>query len=360
MSSPIVPAVPAPLPAVPVPGSAVSGSAVPVPGPVGAVPGADPVSGGPGHGLTIGHDVDRSVRVAWRGAELFRYVYAPQEPRAEAPRPYFHPLRTLAGNVVSLYRPHDHLWHKGLCFGISNFGPDNFWGGSTYLRGQGYRTLDNIGVVEHLDFPALRPDADAVRMVERLRWVGRNGDRVVSERRRLAVAVWANLSAWRLSFETVLRNDSDAVIPVGSPTTQGRENAGYGGLFWQGPRSFRGGRVVSPAGFGADELMGWRGPWLGFVGRHDGLGPAETLASTLVFRDHPTNPGSPTRWFVRTEPYGCLGPAPFFDREYAFAPGTELRLRYDVLVADGERDPTGCARLAERAAATELLTDPDR
>ncbi|AVT35660.1 PmoA family protein [Plantactinospora sp. BB1] len=348
---PLVPAAAPPPPAVPV------ASARP-PLPTGAVPAQGAAAGGAGNGLAVSHDVGRSVRVGWRGAELFHYVYTPPEPREEAPRPYLHPLRTLAGNVVSLYRPHDHLWHKGLCFGISNFGPDNFWGGGTYLRGQGYRRLDNIGVVEHLDFPVLRCDPDAVRLVERLRWVTRDGRRVVSEQRRLAVAVWANQSAWRLRFETVLRNDGDTVITIGSPTTQGRENAGYGGLLWQGPRSFRGGRVVTPAGVGADDLMGWRGPWLGFVGRHDGLGPAETLASTLVFRDDPTNPGAPTRWFVRTEPYACLGPAPFFDREYPFAPGTELRLRYDVVVADGERDPAGCARLADRAGATELLTDP--
>jgi hypothetical protein len=217
--------------------------------------------------------------------------------------------------------------------------------------------LGNNGVITHLGFPALRNDRDGVRLVEELRWVGPGGNRLVAERRRLAVAVWPNLSAWVLQFETVLRNDTNRVIPIGSPTTEGRENAGYGGLFWRGPRSFTGtGQVVTPDGVGADELMGWRGPWMAYVGRHDGLGPPATLASTLVFRDHPTNPGSPTRWFVRTDPYGCLGPAPFFDREYAFAPGTELRLRYDVVVADGERDVAGCARLADRAAATDLLT----
>ncbi|MFY1670497.1 PmoA family protein [Plantactinospora sp. WMMB334] len=307
--------------------------------------------------LTVGHDVGRAVRVGWRGGDLFHYVYAPAEPRSEAPRPYLHPLRTLAGAVVSLYRPHDHLWHKGLCFGISNFGPDNFWGGGSYRRGEGYRTLDNIGIIEHLDFPVLRCGAGAVGVVERLRWVRRGGDPVVSERRRLGVAVWVDQRAWRLAFETVLRNDGDTEITIGSPTTQGRENAGYGGLFWQGPRSFRGGRVVTATGTGADELMGWRGPWLGFTGRHDGFGPPESLASTLVFRDHPANPGAPTRWFVRTEPYGCLGPAPFFDREYAFVPGAELRLRYDVVIADGERDPAGCAGLAERAGATDLLAE---
>jgi hypothetical protein len=39
--------------------------------------------------------------------------------------------------------------------------------------------------------------------------------------------------------------------------------AGYGGLFWRGPRSFTG-TVVTPGGTGGtggDELMGSRGAW---------------------------------------------------------------------------------------------------
>ena len=54
-----------------------------------------------------------------------------------------------------------------------------------------------------------------------------------------------------------MRNTSDAAISIGSPTTKGRENAGYGGLFWRGPRSFTGGTVVAPGASGAgNEVRG--------------------------------------------------------------------------------------------------------
>ncbi len=52
---------------------------------------------------------------------------------------------------------------------------------------------------------------------------------------------------------------TDRAIPIGSPTTRGRENAGYGGLFWRGPRSFTGGSVLAPGVAGGDELRGIRG-----------------------------------------------------------------------------------------------------
>src|SRR3954464_270401 len=72
---------------------------------------------------------DSSLRVTWRGRELFRYVYRAREAQVESPRPYLHPIRTLGGRLVSVYRPHDHVWHKGLSVALPNAGPDNFWGG---------------------------------------------------------------------------------------------------------------------------------------------------------------------------------------------------------------------------------------
>ncbi len=76
--------------------------------------------------MTLAHG-DGSVRGSWQGSELFRYVYQPPDPVIESPRPYFHPVKTLGGDLVSLQRPHDHAWHKGIAWSLSNVGPANFW-----------------------------------------------------------------------------------------------------------------------------------------------------------------------------------------------------------------------------------------
>jgi hypothetical protein len=39
-------------------------------------------------------------------------------------------------------------------------------------------------------------------------------------------------SAWILGFATTFTNVTGEEIAIGSPTTEGRDNAGYGGLFW--------------------------------------------------------------------------------------------------------------------------------
>jgi hypothetical protein len=297
---------------------------------------------------------DTAVSALWDGRELFRYVYLPDDPQLESPRPFFHPVRTLAGDTVTVYRPHDHVWHKGIALSLPNVGTENFWGGPTFRRGR-YVQLPNDGAMRHDGFDAAAARDGAVCLSERLTWVTESGQTPVAERRRIAAAAWPAESAWLLAFETTLVNVSGAVIAIGSPTTEGRPDAGYGGLFWRGPRSFTGGTVVTQDGTGGDELMGARGPWLGFAGRHDGHG----RWSTLVFRDHPGNFSYPSQWFVRSTPYACLCPAPFFAAAYPFAAGASLTLRYDIVVADGELGPAGCARLAAAAQASDLLAQGD-
>jgi hypothetical protein len=295
-------------------------------------------------GFTLVHELDRSVRVRHGEVELARYVYRPWDAQYEAPRPYLHPLRTLGGAEVSLYRPHDHVWHKGIAWSLPNVGDQNFWGGPTYVRDRGYVQLDNNGTTVHRSFTALAAGPERVTLDERLDWVTQAGETWFTEERSLTFALAGD--AWVLTFGTRFTNVSGADVAFGSPTTNGRPAAGYGGLFWRGPRSFTGGAAHVPGGPsageetfwegrtgpGADELMGSRAPWLSFVGKHDGDG----TASTLVFVDAPDNPGHPTRWFLRTVPYAVVCPAPFYDEEVPVAAGASLGYRYAVVVADGD------------------------
>src|SRR5882762_4515694 len=103
-------------------------------------------------GLTLTDEDGRALRISYGEAELLRYVYRPWDDQLESPRPYFHPVRTLGGNLVTLYRPHDHVWHKGIAWSLPNVGPANFWGGPTFLRDGGYQQLANNGAMRHREF----------------------------------------------------------------------------------------------------------------------------------------------------------------------------------------------------------------
>jgi hypothetical protein len=279
-------------------------------------------------------DDGRALTVHYGDTELARYVYDPDDPQLESPRPYFHPLRTLAGDVITVYRPHDHVWHKGLALSLPNVGEENFWGGVSWVRGEGYRQLHNDGSMRHQGFDraAVSGEGTSVDVQERLAWVTEQGKPWFDEQRRLWARVEEIDDAWVLGFDTQFVNVSGRPIAIGSPTTQGRPNAGYGGLFWRGPRSFTGGTVHVPIGSGGDELMGVAAPWLGFSGVHDGHG----RSSTLVMVEARANPTYPTQWFVRSTPFAAVCPAPFFDTELPVAPGESVHLRYAVVIADGD------------------------
>jgi hypothetical protein len=292
--------------------------------------------------MSAGRRRDGTIAARWRGTELFRYVYRPRDAGLESPRPYFHPLRTLTGDLVSLYRPHDHVWHKGLAWSLSDVGGMNFWGGPTYRRGQGYVQLGNNGRMRHDRFEALAAGDSTLSIDERLTWIAENGQSWLREGRRIVASVLPDQAAWRLTFSTCMQNISGRPVAIGSPATNGRDNAGYSGLFWRGPRSFSAGTVLLPDRSGGDDLMGRRAPWLAYVGRHDGHG----RASTLLFADSPANFCFPCQWFVRSDVYACVCPAPFFSSEYQLADDRTLRLRFDVVVADGALDAGRCAELA--------------
>ena len=81
------------------------------------------------------HDVGRAVDVVAGDTTLAQYVYVPTDVQLESPRPYLHPVRTRGGDLVTAYRPHDHVWHKGIAWSLPVVGEHNFWGGPTYVHG---------------------------------------------------------------------------------------------------------------------------------------------------------------------------------------------------------------------------------
>jgi hypothetical protein len=271
----------------------------------------------------IEHLDDHTLSVRERGVELFRYVYRPTMPAFEGPKPYLHPVRTLAGDVVTAYRPHDHRWHKGVQFTASHLSGQNFWGGGSYVHERGYVDLPNVGVMRHEEFD----EAEGDRIAHRLTWHTQSGEHWVDEHRELTVRDVED-DAWALEVTTSLTNVRGEVLDFGSPTTHGRPAAGYTGLFWRGPRAFTDGDVIASGGQGGPEMMGRPARWLAYAGRHDEV----DRASTLLFFDDPERE---SRWFVRATPFPAVNPSLAFDEEIALPPGETLRRRYRIVVADG-------------------------
>jgi len=285
------------------------------------------------------------------GDVLAEYVYAPSEPQLESPRPFLL-LRTPDGAPATAYRPADHVWHKGLSLALPVVGQENFWGGPTYVHGEGYVQQPNNGAQVHRSFRLTSADGVA-RVDEMLDGVAEDGRALLAEARTLT-ARRLGAGAWALTWRSALRNVTAEPLGFGSPTSKGRANAGYAGIFWRGPEAWTGGEILGPGGPAGDAARGEPGPWLAFVA-------PDRSAGVLMLDAAASAPPTGNPWFARSEEYAGLNPAPFFYDETVLAPGASLVLAAAVVVgtaAVAELAPTaGAALVSELRAAADLQED---
>ncbi|MFF1681110.1 DUF6807 domain-containing protein [Streptomyces sp. NPDC058256] len=263
-----------------------------------------------------------------------RYITRPELSPRLSPRPYLHPVTTLAGTAVTELSPADHAHHLGVGVAVPDVEGHNFWGGRTYVRDQGPTELDNHGAQRHLSFQLRDPDG----FVEELRWVAAGGE-LLRERRTVAATELTD-TAWALDFTFSLTNTTPDALSLGSPATNGRPGAAYGGFFWRA-RKEAGAPLVFTAGTeGEDAVHGSRADWVGLAG----------TGWTLVFAGA-TEATRRDPWFVRTTEYPGVGSSLAHDERLPVAAGETVVRRIVTVVADGRLERGEAAALVRKAVS---------
>ncbi|MGW4906557.1 DUF6807 domain-containing protein [Streptomyces sp. NPDC004270] len=270
------------------------------------------------------------LRVA--GRPVARYVTRPELPARLSPRPYLHPVTTLAGTAVTELTPADHTHHLGVGVAVPDVEGFNFWGGRTFVRDQGPTELDNHGTQRHLAFQLRDPDG----FVEELRWTAA-GTELLRERRTVAATELTD-TAWALDFTFSLTNITEGPLSIGSPATNGRPGAAYGGYFWRARRE-----AAAPDAFTADRegepaVHGRSADWLALAGTD----------WTLVFAGA-TEDTRRDSWFVRTAEYPGVGSSLAHTERLRVPPGETVVRRVVTVVADGRLGRGEAAALARKA-----------
>ncbi|MGW3915331.1 DUF6807 domain-containing protein [Streptomyces sp. NPDC005070] len=268
------------------------------------------------------------------GRRVARYVTRPALPARLSPRPYLHPVTTLAGTAVTETGPADHPHHLGVGVAVPDVEGHNFWGGRTYVRDRGPTELDNHGIQRHAGFQLRDPDG----FVEELRWTAA-GTELLRERRTVA-AVALTDSAWALDFTFSLTNITERVLSIGSPATNGRPGAAYGGFFWRAPKERAAPRVFTADTEGEEAVHARPADWLALAGAGWTLVLAGATAGT---RRDP--------WFVRAAEYPGIGSSLASGRRLTVEAGDTLVRRVVTVVADGALDRTGAAALVRKAVS---------
>jgi predicted dehydrogenase len=260
-----------------------------------------------------------------------RYVDGSEVLPSSCPRPYLHPLRTLAGVGVTATHPADHDWHLGVGVAIPDVScgeaaGHNFWGGRTYVRGGGYRWRHDHGSIQHRSWLS-RTDS---QVVEELDWVGVDGSTVLRERRRLAWRAFGEVG-WVLEVGFRLTPLGPEPVRLGSPGSKGRLGGGYGGFFWRLPEC-RELAVRTPTAQGEELVHGSTGRWLALTATLE-QGPV-TLLAAGADQQSAADP-----WFVRAAEYPGFGSSLAWSAGVTTSQARPLRRSVAVLVADGRLTP---------------------
>ncbi|MBT2532367.1 PmoA family protein [Arthrobacter sp. ISL-48] len=252
-----------------------------------------------------------------------------------SPRPYLHPVRTLAGTVVTDHQPLDHVWHLGVGVALQDVDGINFWGGRTYTRAAGEYVWrpDHGSIVRLGSSGGASSEADG-QLKETLSWNGPDGAPVLHEQRTWT---WDAVgpSVWRLGLDFALSPAGDRPVSLGSPGSNGRHKGGYSGFFWRFPEC-AGATVWTPTGAGEAAVHGSVAPWLAWSGKFsDG-------DATVVFV---ASEGSHDPWFVRVEGYPGVGQSLAWDTPVTAEPGVPVRRSVTMFIADGILETPDIERL---------------
>ena len=256
---------------------------------------------------------------------------------ALSPRPYLHPVTTLGGTEVTDHLPADHPWHLGAGFALQDVNGTNFWGGKTYTRGAGaYVSRQDHGRIELLPANLNIPDT------RQLRWLGTDGQPLLSEQRTLSREILGERT-WRLDLGTELTAVVD--VSLGSPGSNGAAGSGYGGFFWRLP-ACSGARIFTSDAEGEPAVHGAVAPWLAWTASFGEVpGIRSGQPATLVF-SAPAEAADP--WFVRCSGYPAVGSALAWDRPVELAAGESLRRSLSVWMCDGELSPAAVESLVSQ------------
>lgn len=261
-------------------------------------------------------------------ARLARYREGASMADVHAPRPHLHPVRSLSGTRITAASPADRRHHHGLSIALPDVAGTNFWGGRTYVAGEGMRVVGDHG--RQVRLSAEVAEGRPSRLVERLEWQGREGEVLLDEERTLDGELLEGAAGWALRWSSEFT--ARRALTISNPAEESGSLPGYGGIFWRFAAADEH-RVASSLGTGG-VVHGSRSPWLVVAARH---GVAWTTVVLVQDRGRP--------WFVRTSPYLGAGPAVASGRPIELGEGHPLGVRLAAVVLDGLHSP---ASVAER------------
>jgi len=251
-------------------------------------------------------------------------------------RPFAHPVAVGANSdVLTALRPADHPWHMGFWFSWKFLNDVNYWednatghpDGQVRMSGSTQLTVD--------------PDSPVawVELTSDYTYHPHGRERAVADERRFRRYYRPQGSRHWLDYGIVFTAHEPVTIDR-TPITDKTPWGGYAGLSWRFNEN-----LTDVHGFDAQgrtdlEIEHQSAPWAAMYGRLQG----RTVGIAMM--DHPDNPRHPTAWRYIADPgFSYLNPSPVLNEPLRLASGQVLRLRYRVVIYEGQPDADDLASM---------------
>jgi hypothetical protein len=258
---------------------------------------------------------DTSLAVCNGGKTVWKLVADAKEPKV-----YFHPLATVDGEVLTVFEPADHPWHRGLWWSWKFINGLNYWEedratrkseGVTELSAATFKPGDDFSARAELSFSYHPPGQAAV----------------MTEQRKIAITKPDADGRYRIDWTSEFTAGNAPVTLGRTPLPHeedGKPYGGYAGLSLRLPLQSNGWSVRnSEEKNTAAASHGQTARWLDFSSPGGGI----------AILDHPANPRHPTPWYVHdSKPMSFYSPSVLFNESLILEAGKSLKLSYRILI----------------------------
>lgn len=236
------------------------------------------------------------------------------------PKPHFHPLATLDGEVLTSFEPADHPWHRGL------------WWSWKYINGVNYWEEDRTtgksdGLTRIVHTKVTPADGFSAKIAMELNYHPPGQPPILNETRHLTISApdadGTYTIDWKSTFTSNLKPVTlDRTLPE---HLGGVRHGGYAGLSLRLAKDLddafsfqsRNGQTTHTIAHGKPA------PWIGMAGPRGGI---------AIF-DHPANPRHQPPWYLHDSPQmRFFSPSPIFNETLAIAAGESITFTYRIVV----------------------------
>lgn len=247
-------------------------------------------------------------------------------------KPYFHPLKTPRGHGLTLERPKDHPWHRGLWFSWKDINGVNYWEEDT-AKGvaEGRSIIKSVKVETNKDFSG--------KVTFDISYEENNLS-IITETRTLIISSPVEKDQYTIHWGQTFKFEEDVRLYLEKPAKHGGvEWGGYAGLSFRGSDSLTDQRFLASNGWeNTANITGYgeKAQWMDMTARV--IGTEYEYAGLTIF-DSPKNPRFPSPWYVwfSKGEHTFFTPSLLFDDPMNFKKGDNLSLEYLVLVHDGKK-----------------------